>query len=190
MVCCIFGDGAINRGPFLEGLNWSQVFGLPIVFVCEDNGFASTTRTESMTAGPGPGARAEALGLPSLTVDGNDVLALAEAATEVFDRVRAQREPEFIHVKTYRLAGHTASDPATYRSSEEVDAHWKQDPVSRLRELLTVAGVATADLDALATAADEEMRRVLDTARETPFPDAEQAFRDVQDVGDPRVEAY
>jgi len=66
IVCCIFGDGAINRGPFLEGLNWAKVFNLPVLFVCEDNGFAATTRTKTMTAGDGPVARAESLGIPAM----------------------------------------------------------------------------------------------------------------------------
>ena len=80
IVCCIFGDGAVNRGPFLEGLNWARVFDLPVLFVCEDNAFAATTRTEAMTGGPGPAARAEALGIPALAVDGNDVDRVAESA--------------------------------------------------------------------------------------------------------------
>lgn len=71
---CIFGDGAINRGPFLEGLNWAKIFALPVLYLCEDNDFAATTRTRSVSAGDGPGARAESLGIPSLAVDGNDVL--------------------------------------------------------------------------------------------------------------------
>jgi len=100
------------------------------------------------------------------------------------------REPEFIHIKTYRLAGHTASDPATYRSTEEVQAHWRDDPIARLRETLALAGVAGDEMAALTQAAHDEMRQVLDTARDTPFPQADAAFSDVQDVGHPRVEAY
>ena len=76
VVVCIFGDGAVNRGPFLEGLNWAAVYGLPVLFVCEDNGFAATTRTEALTAGPGPAARAESLGLVAGEVDGNDIVAV------------------------------------------------------------------------------------------------------------------
>src|SRR5690554_1681870 len=76
IVACFFGDGAINRGPFLEGLNWAKVFNLPVLFICEDNGFAASTRTEDMTAGEGPVARAEGIGVPAHDVDGNDVLAL------------------------------------------------------------------------------------------------------------------
>ena len=78
VVACIFGDGAINRGPFLEGLNWAGVWKLPILFVCEDNGFAATTRTRAMTAGEGPAARAESLGIAAAMVDGNDLMAVDE----------------------------------------------------------------------------------------------------------------
>lgn len=190
IVCCIFGDGAINRGPFLEGLNWARVFELPIVFVCEDNGFAAMTRTEAMSAGDGPAARARSLGLESRTADGNDALGLAEIAREVFARVRRERMPQFIHLKTYRLSGHTAADPAAYRDAEEVEAHRADDPITRLRETLRLAGVPGAELDALEHAAEREMRAVLDAARGTPFPSPERAFSDVQGVGDPRVDAY
>jgi pyruvate dehydrogenase E1 component alpha subunit len=190
IVCCIFGDGAINRGPFLEGLNWAKVFALPIVFVCEDNGFAATTRTGSMTAGEGPAARATSLGLASRTVDGNDVLGLAETAREVFERVRRVREPEFIHIRTYRMSGHTAADPAAYRSAEEVEAHRTDDPITRLRETLRLAGIDGDTLAGIERAAAEEMRAVLDSARDASFPALERAFADVQGVGDPRVDAY
>jgi pyruvate dehydrogenase E1 component alpha subunit len=190
IVCCIFGDGAVNRGPFLEGLNWARVFDLPIVFACEDNGFAATTRSDSMTGGPGPAARAESLGLPATTVDGNDVLALAETAATVFDRVRRAREPEFLHIETYRLSGHTAADPAAYRSDEEVAARRLEDPIARLREVLALAGVDAATMDGLEQAAGAEMRQVLADARATPFPDEVEAFTDVQDCGDPRAQAH
>jgi len=68
IVTCMFGDGAVNRGPFLEGLNWAKVFGLPVLFVCEDNGFAATTRTRTMTAGDGPSARARSMDIPAVEV--------------------------------------------------------------------------------------------------------------------------
>jgi TPP-dependent pyruvate/acetoin dehydrogenase alpha subunit len=190
IVCCIFGDGAINRGPFMEGLNWAKVFGLPIVFVCEDNGFAATTRTESMTAGGGPAERAKALGLPSQTVDGNEVLSLTQIAKETFARVRATRQPEFLHVRTYRLTGHTASDPAAYRSAEEVEAKRADDPITRLQETLRVAGVAQATIAATEQAAFDEMNTVLATARDTPFPAPLNAYSDVQDIGNPQQDAY
>lgn len=190
IVCCIFGDGAINRGPFMEGLNWAKVFALPIVFVCEDNGFAATTRSESMTAGGGPGERAKAMGLPSQTVDGNDVLGLTQTAHEIFARVRATQQPEFLHLKTYRLSGHTASDPAAYRNAEELEAKRAEDPITRLQDTLRVAGVDAAAISAIEQAALEEMRTVLANARDTPFPAAQQAYTDVQDIGSPQVSPY
>ena len=79
IVCCFFGDGAINRGPFLEGLNWAQVYRLPVLFVCEDNRIAATTPTSTMTAGAGAQARATAMGLITAKVDGNDVEAVDQA---------------------------------------------------------------------------------------------------------------
>jgi len=190
IVCCIFGDGAINRGPFLEGLNWAKVFGLPIVFVCEDNGFAATTRTDSMSAGGGPGERAKALGLPSQIVDGNDVLGLTQTAQEVFARVRATQQPEFLHAKTYRLTGHTASDPAAYRSAEEVESKQVDDPIARLQDTLRIAGVDDAAIAATEQTALDEMHAVLATSRDTPFPPASNAYTDVQDIGSPQRDAY
>ena len=190
IVCCIFGDGAINRGPFLEGLNWAKVFNLPVLFVCEDNGFAATTRTQTMTAGPGPVARAESLGIPALDVDGNDVLAVDAAVAELTSAVRAGGGPRFLRARTYRLTGHTGADAATYRPKEEVEARWKEDPIARVADLLREAGVPDAEIAADAETAKAEMRAAYEAAVATPYPPAEKAFVDVQDIGDPRVEAF
>jgi len=190
IVCCIFGDGAINRGPFLEGLNWAKVFNLPVLFVCEDNGFAATTRTQTMTAGPGPAARAESLGIPALDVDGNDVLAVDAAVAELSSAIRAGGGPRFLRARTYRLTGHTGADAATYRPKEEVEARWKDDPIARVADLLREAGVPEAEITADRDAAKQEMRAAYEAAVATPYPPAEQAFVDVQDIGDPRVEAF
>jgi pyruvate dehydrogenase E1 component alpha subunit len=190
VVCCIFGDGAINRGPFLEGLNWAAVFRLPVLFVCEDNGFAATTRTAAMTGGEGAAARARAIGIPAAEVDGNDVLAVEGAVAELLGAVRGGKGPRFLCARTYRLTGHTGADPATYRPQAEVEAHWKEDPVARLAAHLRLAGVAEADLAADAEAALAEMRTAYEDAVATPYPAAAHAFADVQDVGDPRAEAF
>jgi pyruvate dehydrogenase E1 component alpha subunit len=190
IVCCIFGDGAINRGPFLEGLNWAKVFNLPVLFVCEDNGFAASTRTEDMTAGEGPVARAEGIGVPAHDVDGNDVLALEALTLELKEAIRAGAGPQFLRARTYRLTGHTGADPATYRPKEEVEERWKQDPIIRAAEMLRQAGVAEAELEADREAAKAEMQAAYEKAVATPYPPAERAFHDVQDIGDPRVEAY
>lgn len=190
IVCCIFGDGAINRGPFLEGLNWAKVFDLPVLFVCEDNGFAATTRTHTMTAGAGPAARAESLGIPAVDVDGNDVQAVDSAMADLVAAVRSGSGPRFLWARTYRLTGHTGADPAAYRPSEEVEARWKDDPIARVADLLRAAGISDAEIAADSEAAKAEMHSVYAAAVATPYPPAEQAYVDVQDAGDPRSEAF
>ena len=190
IVTCIFGDGAINRGPFLEGLNWAGVWKLPILFVCEDNGFAATTRTHAMTAGGGPAARAESFGIPSSTIDGNDILAVEEAVRRLLAEIRAGGGPRFLLCRTYRLTGHTAADAAGYRSRDEVEKAWDGDPVARTRDLLLTAGVAASDIADAEEAARNEIAAAYDAAKASPFPPLERAFADVQDVGDPRREAF
>ncbi|MCH9000912.1 MAG: thiamine pyrophosphate-dependent dehydrogenase E1 component subunit alpha, partial [Proteobacteria bacterium] len=147
VVVCMFGDGAVNRGPFLEGLNWARIFDLPVLFVCEDNGFAATTRTRDLTGGPGPAARAESLGIPAAEVDGNDVVAVDEASRDALAALRAGAGPRFLLCRTYRLAGHTQADAGAYRSAEEVAAAWRDDPIARSRAWLVEAG---ADPEAMA----------------------------------------
>ena len=190
VVVCFFGDGAINRGPFLEGLNWAAVFGLPVLFVCEDNGYAATTRTATLTAGGGASVRARALGIAAEEVDGNDVLAVEATAQGLLQQVRAGEGPRFLHAHTWRTTGHTGADPATYRDGAEVAARAETDPLLRAREALLLAGVAAPELDADRHAAEQEMARAYDEARAAPFPPAVVAFTDVQDAGSPLERAY
>jgi acetoin:2,6-dichlorophenolindophenol oxidoreductase subunit alpha len=183
VVVNIFGDGAINRGPFLEGLNWARIYNLPVLFVCEDNTFAATTRSADLTAGAGPVVRAEALGIPAVSVDGNDLQATEEAAESLIAAVRSGDGPRFLHARTYRLTGHTATDGAPYRDSDEVNIAWTNDPIGRCEALVLGAGIAQAELDAVKTKADDEMAAVLEFARAAPFPEPAMAFADVQDIG-------
>ncbi len=185
IVACFFGDGAINRGPFLEGLNWAAVFSLPVLFICEDNGYAATTRTSSMTAGGGAAVRAQALGIAAEEVDGNDVLAVAEAARRLVANIRAGGGPRFLHAHTWRTTGHTGSDPATYRSPAEVESRRERDPLLRARDALLTAGLLEADLERDRAAAFSEMADAFAAAKAAPFPPASVAFTDVQDVGSP-----
>ncbi len=185
IVCCIFGDGAINRGPFLEGLNWARIFDLPVLFVCEDNGFAATTRTAALTGGPGPAARALSLGIPAAEVDGNDVLAVDETARELTGRIRDGGGPQFLWAKTYRLAGHTAADAGAYRSAAEVAERWRDDPIAACRALLQGAGIDEAALDERGRAAEAEIARAFAAAKAAAWPDPMLALTDVQDIGMP-----
>lgn len=189
VVIDVFGDGAINRGPFLEGLNWAQVFALPVLFVCEDNEWSATTRTADMTGGEGASARARAIGVHAEEVDGDDADAVADMSLHLTERVRSGAGPALLHARTYRHHGHTYFDPATYRPEGEADRRIAaSDPIVRMRERLEGAG--EADLDAIREAAEAEMGTALDAAKAAPEPAPEAAWTDVQDVGSPAEAAH
>ena len=180
---CMFGDGAINRGPFLEGLNWAALYKLPVLFVCEDNGVAAFTRADSVTAGPGVTERAKALGVAAISVDGNNVMAVDEAAAGAVAAVRRGEGPHLLHVRTYRITGHTSTDPAAWRPAEEVDEARTRDPIKRLGAVLTERGLAQSALDAIVEAAKAEIAAARKEANEAAWPDPSVAYEDVQDVG-------
>lgn len=185
IVVVFFGDGAVNRGPFLEGLNWARTFDLPVLFVCEENGFAATTRSGPLTAGEGPAARARSLGIPARVVDGNDILAVDAAAAELSAAVRGGAGPRFLLAHTYRLTGHTSLDPAAYRPAGETEERWALDPITRCAEVLRAAGVAEAVIASAVQVARDEIAAALETAKTAPWPDPAEAFTDVQDLGAP-----
>lgn len=181
IVACFFGDGAINRGPFLEGLNWAQVYALPVLFVCEDNRIAATTPTRSMTAGDGAAARARALGIEAREVDGNDVEAVDRAAGELVAYVRAGR-PALLHAITYRIKGHVSVDPGAYRDAAEVERARQDDPLARARARLAALGEAAA-VERIDAEARGEIARALAAAEAAPWPAPEAAFEDVITTG-------
>ena len=178
IVACFFGDGAVNRGPFLEGLNWAKVHELPLLFVCEDNRWSATTSTEAMTAGEGALARARAIGVPGVEVDGNDVFAVHFAANDLVSKIRSGAGPQFLHAITYRFKGHVSVDPAAYRDGEEVSRALQSDPL-----LLAAAKLAPGESEKIRKAAEEEVRRALEVAAAAPWPEPAAAFTDIQDAG-------
>jgi pyruvate dehydrogenase E1 component alpha subunit len=186
IVACFFGDGAINRGPFLEGLNWAALYRLPVLFVCEDNGVAAFTATASVTAGPGVAARSESLGVPALTVDGNDAAEVDAAASRLVAEIRGGSGPQLLHATTYRITGHTSSDPAGWRRAEDVEAARAAEPIGRLAARLLAEGVAPATLDAVRGEAQAEMSAARAAALTAPWPDPAVAWEDVQDAGSQR----
>jgi pyruvate dehydrogenase E1 component alpha subunit len=183
VVACFFGDGAANRGPFLESLNWAKVYGLPVLFVCEDNRISATTPTGPMTAGEGVSARAAALGIDSLKLDGNDVEAVDAAAHRLLSEVRAGGGPRFLHAVTYRFKGHVSVDPGTYRDPQEVEAALAFDPLTLARRKLLARGEAPAVVDAIDQAAKAEIDHALAAAEAAPWPEASAAFEDITNTG-------
>ena len=178
IVVCFFGDGAVNRGPFLEGLNWAAVHALPVLFVCEDNRWSATTATDTMTAGEGALARANAIGVPGVQVDGNDVFAVDSESLTLINKVRAGEGPQFLHAVTYRFKGHVSVDLAAYRDGEEVSRALENDPL-----IFAEKTVAADEATAIRLEAENEVKRALGVAAAAPWPPAVEAYQDVQDTG-------
>ncbi len=185
VVACFFGDGAVNRGPFLEGLNWAAIYRLPVLFVCEDNTFSAFTHSSTTTAGPGPLARAEACGVPGERVDGNDVAAIRAAAERMVAEMRAGAGPRFLWCKTYRFSGHVSIDPALYRPQADVDAAMLRDPLLVSRQHLLSLGLGEAAIDSIDAQATRAVVMAQTRARSAAPPPFEAAFRDVQDADMP-----
>jgi len=181
---CFFGDGATNRGPFLEALNWARIHTLPVLFVCEDNRWSATTASAPMIAGPGAAARSESLGIEAVQVDGNDVWAVYQAAALCLQAVRGGQGPRLLHALTYRVKGHVSVDPALYRDPAEVEAALRLDPMARARDAYLAAGGALADLQALDAQADDEVAQAVQRADTAPWPLADAAYTDVQTTGE------
>ncbi|QIN81943.1 ABC transporter substrate-binding protein [Rubrobacter tropicus] len=174
-----FGDGASNQGVFFESMNLAAIWKLPVIFMCENNGYTEWTATEKLTAGD-ISDRGRAFGIPSARVDGNDVLAVNEAVAEAVRLARAGGGPSLIEAKTYRWHGHNEGEEVfsgKYRPEEEM-AEWREkDPIAALGARLTEWGVMGADDVARVDA--EETRRVeeaLEFAQQSPFPDPEEAL--------------
>jgi pyruvate dehydrogenase E1 component alpha subunit len=175
LVACFFGDGAINRGPFLEALNWAAIHALPVLFVCEDNRWSATTPTDAMTAGEGALARAAAIGVPGVQVDGNDVFAVDDAARALIREVKTQG-PRFLHAVTYRFKGHVSVDAAGYRDSREVSKALENDP-------LTLAAARVPEARKIMQEAEDEVRRAVAAASSARWPEPRDAYSDIQDTG-------
>ncbi len=185
VVVAFFGDGGLNRGPVLESFNWAKAFDLPVLFVCEDNKFASTTRTKTVTAGPGPATRAAGFGLHAETVDGNDVIAVDQLAGDMVDKIRAGAGPMFLHAVTYRVRGHLATDPARYRRPEEVLRHSLLDPIARCEAWLRHHDIGDEVIDREKANAEEFIAAAIVAAEAAPFPEVADFVADVQDIGAP-----
>lgn len=136
IVVCFFGDGATNEGAFHEALNMASVWKLPIVFVCENNGYGMSTSTARSMAVTNVADRAAAYAMPGIIVDGNTFSDVAEASHNAAQRARAGEGPSLIECKTYRWRGHSKSDRNRYRTKEEINAWMAKDPIVRFQNEL------------------------------------------------------
>jgi TPP-dependent pyruvate/acetoin dehydrogenase alpha subunit len=166
-----FGDGATNQAYFFECLNFAKVLELPILFVCENNGYGEYTPTEAVTPG-GILPRAAAMELPTSQIDGMDVAAVRRAAIELVGRVRSGSGPELVEARTYRFVGHSRSDPGRYRPEGELDRWRERDPLLVAAEALRRSGVAEEELLAVSGEVDAGLERIEAAALAAPFPAA------------------
>ena len=174
------GDGAANQGQVYETFNMSALWKLPVIFVIENNQYGMGTSVSRAAAGLDLADRGKAYGIPGLQVDGMDVLAVRAAAREALDYCRSGKGPYILEMKTYRYRGHSMSDPAKYRTRDEVDAMRKQhDSIEQLRDLLLREGVDEAGLKQI----DQKVKGVVtdaaDFALTSPEPELDELFTDI-----------
>jgi len=154
---CFFGDGAINQGAFHEALNLAALFKLPVIFICENNLFAMGTSVERSTSLKQIVDRAEGYDIPGCVVDGMNFRHVRDTLREVVESIRKDPHPAFVEVRTYRYRGHSMSDPASYRTKEQLEKYRLDDPITRLRAQLTREGKLTNEkFDEL----DKEAKRI------------------------------
>jgi pyruvate dehydrogenase E1 component alpha subunit len=140
---CFFGDGAINQGAFHEALNLAALFKLPVIFICENNLFAMGTSVERSTSLKQIVDRAEGYDIPGCVVDGMNFRHVRDSLSKVVESIRKDPHPAFVEVRTYRYRGHSMSDPASYRTKEQLEKYRLDDPITRLRAQLTREGKLT-----------------------------------------------
>ena len=174
------GDGAANQGQVYETFNMAALWKLPVVFVIENNQYGMGTSVARAAAGQDLADRGKAYGIPGLQVDGMDVLAVRTAAREALDHCRSGKGPYILEMKTYRYRGHSMSDPAKYRTRDEVDAMRKQhDPIEQLRDLLLREGADEAGLKQIDQKVKSVVSQAADFALASPEPDAEELYTDI-----------
>jgi TPP-dependent pyruvate/acetoin dehydrogenase alpha subunit len=172
---CFFGDGAAQEGAFHEGLNFGAIWTLPVIFLCENNGYAVTTPISKTAKAPNIADRAAGYGMPGVVVDGQDVLAVHDAMATAVHRARSGEGPTLIEAKTYRYYDHAANlgRAISYRTQEELDSWKARDPLELFIARLTGEfRFKQAEIDAI----DED---AIAFARESPLPDAASAWTDV-----------
>jgi pyruvate dehydrogenase E1 component alpha subunit len=178
-----FGDGAANQGVVLESLNLAAIWNVPVIFVCENNGYQEFTPTQSVTAGPGIARRADGYGIPGIVVDGTDVLAVHEVAAEAVRNARAGKGPTLIECRMQRWRGHLEGEEVysgVYREPAIIGADTAADPIDLLETAMTAAGLDGRALRAQLTQEEHTLiEQALVSAQAAPIPEVETALEDV-----------
>ena len=178
---CFFGDGAANRGPVHEAMNMASIWKLPVLFVVENNMWASTTPLNHSCSVQDLCSRAAGYNIPGEKVDGNDILAVRKTTAEAVARARAGEGPTFIENKTYRIKGHFEGDPQKYRTKEEIKS-WQdeKDPINRFSRVLFQKRYLSRKLvDRILAEVQSELNEAVTFAEDSPFPEPEDALTDL-----------
>lgn len=177
VVLCFFGDGAIHQGAVHESLNLARIWNLPVVFICENNQYGMGTDFRRVSSVTDFSAMAAAWGMPGEQADGMDVLEVFDAVSNAVSRARKEAMPSLLEIQTYRYVGHSMSDPAKYRTREEVQAYREQDPIRILRSRMEDAGILTPDeFDRLDSECRAEAEAAAEFAETSPEPPLEDRF--------------
>lgn len=177
---CLFGEAAVNQGAFHEALNMAAIWKVPAVFICENNRYGMGTPIKVSSAVTDVYKRASAYDIPGEPCDGMDVLDTMEVVRRAVDRARAGEGPTLIEARTYRYRGHSMSDPAVYRTREEVDEERKNDPIPKLGKYIKSRKLAKdADLEKIDEEVQAEVAEAIKFADESPWPDASELYTDV-----------
>lgn len=177
---CFFGDGASNQGTTAEGLNLAGVWKLPVIFICENNGYAETTSPQYSVSGRDIAARARGYGVPSLAVDGLNVFAMYEAVGEAVARARRGDGPTFIEAQTYRYYGHFEGDTIKYRTKEEESMYRERDCIQNFRQTVLAQELLTAaELDAIDARVVAAIEAAVKFADDSPVPSNAELLTDV-----------
>jgi len=169
IVACFFGDGGVAEGAFHEAVNMAALWNLPVLFVCENNLYGASTRIDQVMRNATVSNRAASYGFRGETVDGNDLIAVYEAARQAVEECRAGRGPVLLELLTYRRTGHSRRDPCQYQPKEERAAWSANDPIARFRQaLLASGGIDQEDLDAMREKIDGEIESAVELAKAAP----------------------
>jgi len=180
IVVSFFGDGASNRGPFHEALNWASIYELPILFVAENNCYASTIKCDKTTSIKDISDRAQGYNIKGVTIDGNDLMEVYNTANELIKEVREKKKPILLECKTYRLKGHFVGDPMEYRPEGEEEEYWDSEPIGRFENYLLENEIATEEeINESWDKSENTIEEAVEYARNEEFPAAEDALDDL-----------
>ena len=180
VVACFFGDGAVAEGAFHEGVNMAAIWNLPVILVCENNLYGASTRVDKVMKNPRISDRAASYGFRGETVDGNDVVAVYEAAQRAAAECRAGQGPVLLELLTYRRTGHSRRDACHYQAKSEREEWFAKDPIERLAdELLKRGDITPDDLAAIRTRVEKQIEEAVVQARQAPQPTLDDLTTDV-----------